>query len=355
MADNKRIAFVLGSLGRGGAERVISILSRDYAEQGWDVDILLLLFNKVEYELHPRVRVINLSGEGQSRIRRLPSWLGGIRRYIKGSRPDVVLSFAARINIIEQTACMGLGCKLYVSERNDPYSDGRSKLVDLATNILYPRADGVVFQTKRAASYFPKLKNGRIIKNPVSAARPASAVKNDKLVAVGRLSAQKNHKLLIDAFARIADKFPKYTLEIYGEGELEQTLKAQCRALGLEKRVLFMGNVVNLHERIADADVFVLSSDYEGLSNALMEAMMMGLPCVSTDCAGADEIICDGENGLLVPVGDEAAMAEALDRILGDTALRERLGACAASSSERFRRENILKQWHLLMDEGVGV
>ena len=144
MADGKKLVVVLGSMGRGGAERVVSIISDFYANKGWKVYIVLLLSNKVDYELNENVEVIDLSGKTASRIKRLPSWLFGIRRVVKEIKPDTVLSFAARINIIVQLAVKGLKQKVVVSERNDPYSDGRSKVVDFFTSRLYPKAHTVI-------------------------------------------------------------------------------------------------------------------------------------------------------------------------------------------------------------------
>lgn len=348
--NTKRITFILGSLARGGAEKVISTLSRDYAEKGWNTDIILLLFNAVEYDINPTTRIIDFSGNTQSRIKRLPYWLKSIRRYVIENKPDVVLSFAARINIISQVACENMVNKFYVSERNDPYCDGRSKFIDIATNILYPRTDGVIFQTRRAASYFPKLDNGTIIANPITVSSVAAKKKTNKIVTIGRLNQQKNQKMLIESFALIVDKYPGYILEIFGDGGLKQELKNQIAMLGLNKKVVLRGNVSNIHEQIADAKLFVLSSNYEGLSNALLEAMMMGLPCISTDCAGSDEYIRNGENGLLIPIEDGYALAEAMDKMLSDDELRIKCGLVAARDSSKYSKRIVLKQWHDLLD-----
>ena len=343
--QKKRILFILGSMSRGGAERVISILSDAYARRGWDVDIICLLSGRVEYDLHAHVRVLDFSGKTESRWARFPGWLKNIRQYIKNERPDVVVSFAARINIITQLAALGLGTRLIVSERNDPKQDGRSMLIRLATRLLYPNAAGVVFQTKRAQSYFPYLKNACLIANPISVRAKASDVPTKKIVSVGRLTKQKNQKMLIEAFAAIASDYPEYKLEIYGEGELRSALQVQIEQLALQDRIRLPGNVLNIHERIQDAALFVLSSNYEVLSNALLEAMMMGLPCVSTNCAGSDEYIRHEQNGVLVPVGDRQALSEAISRMLQDRSYAQRMGACAHEDSLVFAQDTVIKQW----------
>lgn len=350
MDKHKKIAFVLGSMGQGGAEKVISVLSKDYAEKGWDTDIIVLLSNSVAYELHPNTRLVDFSGNGQSRIKRLPYWLHNLREYIKKNKPDVVLSFAARINIIVQIAGIGYTSRLFVSERNDPKNDGRSKIVDWVTKILYPKTDGVIFQTKRAKTYFGNLKNGYIIPNPISVEAYAKSEKQKKIVSVGSLKPQKNQKLLIDAFASIASEFPEYQLVIYGEGDLRKELEKQIVDLNLQGRILLPGGKRNVHECISDAELFVLSSDYEGLSNALLEALMMGLPCVSTNVAGADEYI-DGSNGMITPVGDRESLSAAMKMMLTDSVYRKQCGEYAMQKASDFDTRSVLKKWHDLMDE----
>lgn len=145
------------------------------------------------------------------------------------------------------------------------------------------------------SSYFPYLSNATIIFNPISVSSVSKNTNLKKIVTVGRLTVQKNQKLLIESFSEVLKKYPNIILEIYGDGEKREELKYIIKTLGVSNNVIFKGNILNVHEAIADAGLFVLSSDYEGLSNALMEAMMMGLPCISTTCAGSDELISDGK------------------------------------------------------------
>lgn len=341
----KKIAFILGSMGRGGAERVISILSRSYAERGYQTDIIVLLSNEVGYELHPSTRLIDLSGKTTSRIKRLPFWIKSLRAYAKENKPDVIVSFAARINIIVLNAVRGIKTKLVLSERNDPRYDGRSKVVDILTKLWYKKADSIVFQTKKAKEYFPKLDNSVIIPNPISVSCFAERMNPNKIVSVGRLEPQKNQKMLISAFADVSKSFPDAFLEIYGEGTLRDELTSQINSLGLSDRVKLMGNVSEVHKAISDAAVFCLSSDYEGLSNALLEAMMMGLPCVSTNCAGADEYITNGENGFIVDTGDTVEFAKAISMLLSDNEKRASFSLKSKESSNDFSMEKVMKKW----------
>ena len=348
----KKVAFFLGSMGRGGAERVISILSKEYAKCGWENDIALLLFNKVEYELDKSTRVLDFTGKGSNRLLRIPMWIKSIRKYVKVERPDTVVTFAARINILVMLACIGLNVKIIASERNDPMYDGRGVVTRIMTNILYPKVETIVFQTQRVKNQFNcKIKNNStVIPNPISVSVEAAEKTQKKIVSVGRLAKQKNHKMLIEAFAGVVKKYPEYKLYIYGEGNLRQELTEQIKELGISKNVILPGNILNVHKEIVNAECFVLSSDYEGLSNALLEAMMMGLPCIATECAGADEYIINEKNGLLVPIGNADSMEKALLYMIENKQKRILMGHAAKQASENFTSEKVLKSWHSIID-----
>ncbi|MBO7303957.1 MAG: glycosyltransferase family 4 protein [Clostridia bacterium] len=341
-----KITFVLGSMSRGGAERVVSILSTYYANRNINVEIVTMLNNRVEYELPPSVKLVDVS-QYKKGLFSVPGWISKLRRHIKESAPDVVVAFMGPICAITKMACKGLKGRLICSERIDPAMAHRGFAMKTLINRAYAKCDCTVLQTQRAWKYFPKSvqKNSVIIANPISVKCEAADTRKNKIVTAGRLTEQKNHKMLIEAVAEIHKKHPDYTLEIYGEGPLRASLEELARANGLDNAVLLPGNVANLHERMSDAKIFVLSSDYEGLSNALLEAMMMGLPCISTDCAGSDEAITNGENGLLIPVGDKGNLVEALTKLIDDEELRERIGAQAKLSTEEYKVENIIKKW----------
>lgn len=343
----KKIAFVVGGMKRGGAERVISILSREYAKRGWEVSIIQLLFPDVEYLLDDKITIVDLSGNISSRIRRLPYWVINIRKYLRRKQINTVVSFVTRVNIITLFSTMGLKMRKIVSERNDPVHDGRGLIARMLLKPLYLSADGIVFQTERSMRYFNKqiVRKGTIIYNPIEVSKYARNVASHKIVSVGRLESQKNHKLLIYAFSEIVKMHPEYELWIYGEGKLRSELTEQIISLGLVEKVFLPGIVKDVHDQISDAEIFVLSSDYEGLSNALMEAMMMGLPCISTDCAGSDEIIENGINGLLVSVGDKTALCVAINMLIKNEKLRHKIANTARETSKRFSTERIFNEW----------
>ena len=342
-----KIAFVIGGMSRGGAERVISILANHYAESGWDVDIVMLLQNKVAYELNNKIRLVDMTMKTQNKIAGAPRWVWSFRNYAKKNNPDIIVSFVARINIVVLLATAGMDKKIIVSERNDPAMDGRSRFLDSLTKVLYKKARKIIFQTRRAAGHFEGeiLENSVIIPNPIAVRCFAQDESKHKIVSVGRLAEQKNHKMLIEAFSEVAERHPDYELWIYGEGNLRDELGTIISEHHLEGKVFLPGNIPDIHQKIADAEMFVLSSDYEGLSNALLEAMMMGLPCISTNCAGSDEYIKDGVNGLLVPVGDKGKMARAIERLIEDDVLRTSIGKAGKKSVEQCDSQIVMKKW----------
>lgn len=345
--DGKSITFLIGSMRRGGAERVISILANHYAARGWNVDILTLLDNSNDYELDSSINFSSISDEGKSRFRQLPSWLLSIRRHVKQKKPTVIVSFIARINIITILACLGMKQRIIVSERNDPTADGRSMFVNLATYLLYPLTNRIVFQTKWAQSCFTKRikRKSIIIPNPINVTIRASKNRKKKIVAVGRLIEQKNHSMLISAFNKVLEDYPGYSLYIYGEGRLRDSLKKQINELELKESVFLPGNLPNVHEKIADAEIFVLPSNYEGLSNALLEAMMMGLPCISTDCAGSNEVIENGESGLLIEIGNEAQLYQAMCIYIKDKDYANNLAEKGRTSVRNMNLTHVLATW----------
>ena len=350
--DKKRITFILGSMGGGGAERVISILANHYAEKGWNVDILTLLDEKCSHHLYPSIDIISLANLSFTRIQQLPHWFFKIRNYCKVKKPEVVVSFIARVNIITILACIGLKQRIFVSERNDPAQDGRSLFVKMITNLLYTKAKRVIFQTKKAQSCFRKKAqhNSQIIYNPVIVTEKSKIQKNKKIVTIGRLTSQKNHILLIKAFKRIHDIFPDYTLHIYGEGKLRDKLLNKVEELSISDSFVLHGYTPNVHKEIADSEIFILSSDYEGLSNALLEAMIMGIPCISTDCAGSSEVIEDGVNGLLVPVGSEDKLFQAIISLITNKDLADRISEKSLLSASKFDFNTIIKQWEAVLE-----
>lgn len=350
--DMKEIFFVTGTMGRGGAERVISLLSDRYVKLGWRVKILTLLHNTVEYKLNHDIEVIDFSNDKIKASLDIPRLVFKVRSYVKSIKPDVVVAFMAPICLIAGIACRGLNVRLILSERNDPALEPRNKIFKKILENVYKKSSLTVMQTKRARNYFSDevRKNSVIIPNPIQVTVVGSESRRKRIVAAGRLEIQKNFSMLINAFSRIYDEHPDYCLDIYGDGSMRSELDQQICRLGLSDVVTLRGNVPDIHEQIADAEIFVLSSNFEGLSNALLEAMMMGLACVSTDCAGSDEVIKDGENGLLVRVGNEDELVLAVKKLIEDPIKAKEIGNNAALSARRFSVGHVIEMWRTAIE-----
>lgn len=350
MDKTKRLCIILGGQKFGGAERVACILANHYNALGWDVDVIALLKGDCEFQLDNGISFTRLGSSDRSRLATLPVWLKYIAAYTRKKRPDIILSFSVRINCITLASRIFAGShdsKLVISERNDPKHDTRTLPVKLLTYFLYPFTDGIVFQTGYARDCFPKMiaRKGCVIGNPVIDGLPKAVCSSDRIVTMGKLEKQKNHALLIDAYSRISDKYPETTLHIYGEGELRADTEKMITEKGMNERVIIEGWKKNVHDEISDARLFVLSSDYEGLSNALLEASTMGLPCVTTKCAGAEETILDNETGIICDTGDVEALSNALDRMLSDRKRSEEMGRRGAEHCKRFAADIILGEW----------
>ncbi len=348
-----KITFFIGHMGYGGAERVISLLANDYCRRGWDTDIVMLLSRDLAQRLEPGVRLVDLSLGGGSYLKRAPSWLRQIRGYLKREKPDCVVSFIGRINALVLTAALGMNIPIVVSERNDPRHDGRGKGMLAFCDALYKTARAVVFQTNAEQECFSEAVKAKsvIIPNPVSTEGVSRREPEGfSVVTAGRLAEQKNQKMLMNAMALVRREIPEASCTIYGEGELRQELESYVREKGLENTVFLPGHALDIHEKIADASAFVLTSEYEGLPNALIEAMMLGIPCVTTDYTGSEEVVEDGVTGLIVPRGDAEALAKKLIALARDRELGETLGQKARQEAEKYRTENVIEQWRRVIE-----
>lgn len=344
---------------RGGAQRVMANIANYLNENKWDV----ILIN--DFEPDPRIVQYSISDNivrlylrkdllGNPIIKNLDR-IRTLRTIIKREKPDVVLSFLGRPNKRMLISTIGLSCKKIVSIRNDPNKEyGSSVIKRIMTNCLFLNADGCVFQTEEAANYFIKAiqKKSVIILNPIDEKfYKIERFKNTRnIITFGRLEPQKNHKYLIHAFAGVADKYPDDKLIIYGEGSLREELLQEIKECNLSERVLLPGDITDVEKYLAAAKAFVLSSDYEGLPNALMEAMAVGIPCISTDCpcGGPRQLIRNRTQGILVECNNVNQMQKALDEVLSYSSVNE-MGIEAKKRAEEFKSKTILKAWEAFL------
>lgn len=348
MQRNNNVTFVVGLLLQGGAERVVANLSSAMANQGKNVVILSYYDKDPAYDLHPRVRLIRVQRE--TRSKNIIKNIIFMRRYFR-KRQGVIFSFIAVFNIVSIIAHMGLKSKLIVADRNDPNCIPESLLIRITRNYLYRFADLIVVQTKKNAVYFrKKLKTPiRIIYNPLELngkeGQALRVAKEDLIVSVGRLMRQKNQKMMIRAFCEVHKKFPTYKLVIFGDGDFREELERLSEELGLLDYVRLPGNCTDIYDKISLARLFVISSDFEGMPNALIEAMGLGLPVISTKVSGATDLIIDGVNGELVDIGDEIQLAKRMAAILCDESLQIKYGRNAIKICDALNNKKIAEKW----------
>lgn len=352
----KKIAFYLASMRKGGAERVISNLATHFVRQGYEV--LLVTTHKAEVEYEVPTEVIRIISEpskeelSDGRIHNFVIRFKKLRGIWKKEKPDVIVSFIGKNNMMALLTSRLLPVKVAVAVRGEPHEEYYNRSLRMVARYLFRLADGVILQTSASREFFPKAvrKKAVILKNPINPLFFREAYEGERektIVAVGRVDKNKNHELLIRAFILLAEEFPAYRLVIYGEGEERENLLRLVRDSGLTERIDLSGAVDDVVEAIYKTGVFVLSSNTEGMPNTLMEAMALGLPVVSTDCpcGGPRELIEHGVNGLLTPVGDVNKMKENLQMLLKDLQKAKEMGKRAQKTCESFQPEKVVQEW----------
>ena len=359
--ENKTLMFYINAIHDGGAERVLLQLAKRFAARGYRAVVVTSFVDAWEYPVPEGVERLSIEQEqiDQSRLRRNLSRIEALRRLIREYKPAALISFMAEPNFRAVLASRFLPVKTIVSVRNDPEREYGGRLGRLIGKWLLPLADGCVFQTEQAKNWFPKRlqKRSKIIMNQVDERffQVKDAGENGYVMTAGRLTAQKNQALLIRAFAAIA-KDVEEELRIYGEGELRPELEALIAGMGMEGRIRLMGASNEMPAALAGCRLFVLPSDFEGMPNALLEAMAAGRCCVSTacPCGGPEAVIENGVNGMLVPVGAEEALSAAMLELLKDEKKRRTLAAAAGESAEAFRPEAIFEHWRDYVEQVIG-
>jgi glycosyltransferase involved in cell wall biosynthesis len=356
----------------GGAERVTATLAGAWAEAGHEVHLITLEpLERDFYPLHPRIErhaldlagvsrnILHAIGATQRRVRTL-------RRLFRDIRPHVVVGMATTPAVLTVLSASGLGIRVVVEEHIHPPMKPLGRVWELARRWTYGRTARVVVLTSEGLEWLratiPRA-TGMVIPNPVAypapvtdpVVDPASIVPDGRrlLLAVGRLYRQKGFDLLVPAFASLADAHPDWDLVILGDGPERASLEALVVAAGMEGRVRLpgvVGNVAHWYER---ADLYVMSSRFEGFPMTLTEALASGCPAVSYDCdTGPRDLLSDGVSGLLVrPVGDVQALATGLATLMGDEETRRRMASQAIGVRERYSLERILARW----DDALGV
>jgi len=339
----RKVTFIIGALGGGGAERVAVMLANEMKNQGYLIDILVFNDLQESYENKCNVHFLGIHDRF--------SMIFAIRKKLLALHPDTVIAFEYHIAMKSILAAKGLSLRMIISERNDPHKiDGRFFLKRLR-NYLYHQADMIVFQTKEAQQAFNMKihKHSVVIMNHVKENLPVWNQEShfETIITFCRLEKQKNIFLLIDAFERVHCLYSNYVLEIYGNGSLKNILEEYIKDKELTGCVNIYPFTKNIHAIASHAAMFVSSSDYEGVSNSMLEAMAMGMPVICTDCpiGGAKMVIDNGKNGLLVPVRNADKMSDAIVKLISDKSYACKLGRNALKIREQLDIQKIVREW----------
>ena len=380
MNDNgeKSIAFYIGGLCIGGAERVICNLAEYFYGEGYRVTMVTKVRDEKEYELNPGIRriIADITPEEEtaSRIRNLFARIAKLKRIWKEVKPDVIVSFIRKNNLMAIASAAPLGIPVIVSVRSAPERELKGFGFKTISFLLFRQAAGVVLQTREAYNFFPGYIRAKAVVLPNSINpdflkaseeltlattinhdkkmtvddRIPSSVKEKRIITVGRIDDNKNQRLLVEAYVKIADHYPDWSLELIGDGSGRQALEEYVSTLPCMDRISFTGAVDDVAKRMSEASIFVLPSKIEGMPNALIEAMVMGMACISTDCpcgGPRDLIAADESNGILVPVDNVDAMAMALKRLITNDTLRQSMGDNARKIIATLHPDTVNKQW----------
>lgn len=346
-----KLLFYISTISNGGAARVMTNIANYLSQKGHDCTLVTTFRAGEEYALDYKVKRISFFKEKPLGN---PLWkncrvVKKLRELVVKDKPDLLVSFLAEPCFRAAIATIGTSTKTVISVRNDPNWEFKGVIRKLLAKYLFRRAEGIIFQTQDAKKWFPKCiqDKGCIILNSVKKEFYEVKLPENRsgIVATGRLSKQKNHSLLIKAFAKIANKIND-NLTIYGAGDAEQ-LKKLAASLGVGDRVFLPGQTMDVINTIKGAKLYVMSSDFEGMPNALMEAMAMGLPCISTDCpcGGPRTLYTSEMSYFLTPVGDVDVLSERMLEILSNKIILDEHGKRCKDAAKAFMPEVINKEW----------
>ena len=360
MSKSKKILLSIPALQGGGAERVLSTLANAWVEEGYEVRLVTYESPGIKpyYKLSSKIELVQLDCLSPCKYAKpfdVIKRVFGLRQKIKKFKPDIIISFLDTNNILTVLAALGLKVPVVVSERINPVLF-LSCLKKKLRNWAYEKADALVVQNLGIKQCFSNSiqNHTKIIPNPVIIGNNIKWVGGKKeFVAVGRLYKQKGFQYLIDAFSEVTTKHPDWILKIIGEGPERSALETQIKQCGLEGKVLLPGKNPKAINDMASSDIFVFSSLYEGMPNALMEAMAIGMPVISSNCDfGPSDLINNNKNGILVPPKDPKSLANAMGRLASDPELQKALGAAAKKEMKKYELKKILVLWEKVF-EGV--
>ena len=355
--NQKKIAFLIPSLGAGGAERVVTTLANYLAK---DFDVAIITFKKVNpfYKLDEKIQIFNCvettrpSANVFIALKSNYILYRRINSIVKREKIELLIGFLTSANILSVLASKYNRIPCIISERINPAKTNTPKIWKFLRRLCYPKATYLVVQTEEIKDYYKaKIKNERlvILPNPISAGlsalREENPEKENIILNVGRLTYQKAQDVLIKAFAKTENK--SWKLLIAGEGPKREEYEALIAQMGLTDKISLIGKTKNISDYYNKSKIFAFTSIFEGFPNALIEAMHYGLACVSTDCpTGPSELIADGSNGYLIPMNDENTLALKLDELMKDEEKITKYGVNARLAVERFKVSRVIENWN---------
>lgn len=362
--NKKKLVFATPTNTSGGAERVITSIANYAADHGFDVSFVNFDKTSSFYELNSNVRIVKLGIEfgTSNRLKKIIlspfvelKRFRSVSQFLKDEKPDVVIAFLKTAEIIFGTNALLLNIPFITSIRNDLSS--YKGVINIFRKIVFPKAALVVCQTKLVEKSLKKYINCNtvVLPNPLTLSAVNSnnyigKIRKKKIVAVGRLCKQKNFPLLIDAVALVYKNHPElreYSLEIYGEGEERENIQALLNEKKLES-VRLCGVIPNTLAKNNDAALYVMSSDFEGFPNTLIEAMANGIPSISTDfpSGAAKELIGDNnENGIIVPLKNAKVLSDAISYMLTNPNEAEKKAINALVKTSEYESETVCRHW----------
>ena len=332
-----KIIFICHGIGNGGAERVFTTLANYMSSHGNEIIVITTTPSNNDYNLRKGIEHICAFKDYGSGMFRVLFRLKTIRNTVLKCKPDCIVSFSASCNVQVLLSLIVTGSRIIISERTDPSRYPDKQVYRILRWILYPLSKKIIFQTDMAKDYFDFRirRKGVIIPNPIRHDLPEAKIDREGTKA-------------LDACEIFFQNHPEYIFEIYGDGECKNKLNKTIQESEiLRGRVFLKGFVSDIESKILEAKIYVSSSDYEGISNSMLEALAMGTPSICTDCpvGGAHAIIQNGVNGLLIPVGDYEAMAEAMSELADDIQLCHRLSKEAVKVRDKYSEEWIGRKW----------
>ncbi|MFA9396899.1 MAG: glycosyltransferase [Clostridiaceae bacterium] len=355
----KSILFVIHQIRYGGADKMLSYVANQLSKGDYDVHIYTYEGTTSYYELDNYIDYIPEKNIATKRILRRFIQIYQVKKIINRVKPDVVISFLQNPNTISTLATLFTKVPVIICERGDPYRYGiqTSKFL----KFIYYFAQGSVFQTEGARDYFNKkiVRNSEVIPNPVTqkSKYDSDIKRNNEIVFVGRFELiQKRQDVMLKAFAKVTTEYPEIKLVFYGDGKDLETIQNMSVDLGVEDKVQFAGVVNNICDTIKSSKMFVLTSDYEGIPNALIEAMSVGLPVISTDCSpgGARMLIENKVNGVIVSKGDVDAVVKAIKNYIEHPDLAEQYAKIATEIVDKYSPKKIINMWSKYIDKIIG-